>query len=403
MHHMNDMDHASMTTHSMPGAFGDYSMTKEASGTSWVPESTPMIGIMGAHGDWQTMAMGYADVVYNKQGGPRGDSQSYSQSMIMGMAQRKVGEGMFGLRAMGSLDALMGKEGYPLLLQTGETANGTDHLVDRQHPHDLLMELAATYSHPTGKGQSAFVYFGYPGEPALGPATFMHRFSGMMNPEAPITHHWLDSTHITFGVATVGYIFNDWKLEGSLFTGREPDQFRYNFDEARFDSQSLRVSYNPTANWSLQISRGWLDSPEQLDPSTDQVRTTASAMYNLPLDDGDNVQTTFAWGRNDFQPGQSFDAFLLESAYKFHQRHTVFGRAERADKDELFEAPDPLAGRSFKVNQFSAGYMYDMPVSGHVKWGVGAMGTLYALPSDLDAAYGENPASFLLFSRVSLY
>ena len=122
--------------------------------------------------------------------------------MLMG--QRPAGPGTLGLRAMLSLDPTQGKSGYPLLFQTGETADGETHLVDRQHPHDLFMELAASYSVPLGHEGSAFVYFGLPGEPALGPPAFMHRFSAMRNPEAPLTHHWLDSTHITFGVATVG-------------------------------------------------------------------------------------------------------------------------------------------------------------------------------------------------------
>src|SRR5215218_11181510 len=121
--------------------------------------------------------------------------------MVMGMAQRQVGDGTLGFRAMLSPDPFMGASGYPLFLATGETANGVTPLVDRQHPHDLPMELAATYSVPVGAKDSVFVYAGLPGEPALGPATFMHRFSGMDNPEAPLGHHWLDSTHVTFGVA----------------------------------------------------------------------------------------------------------------------------------------------------------------------------------------------------------
>src|SRR5207245_11456866 len=140
-----------------------------------------------------------------------------------------------------SLDPAMGKSGDPLLLQTGETADGTTPLVDRQHPHDLFMELAATYSLPVGEDSSAFGYVGYPGEPALGPATFMHRFSGMDNPEAPITHHWLDSTHVTFGVATVAYTWAaKIKLEGSPFTGREPDQSRRDIEHPKMQSQSVR-------------------------------------------------------------------------------------------------------------------------------------------------------------------
>ena len=365
-----------------------------------MPDSSPMEGIHGMHGDWMTMLHGNLTLVHDDQGGPRGDDQTFMEGMFMGMASRPLGTGTLGLRAMLSPDPLMGKGGYPLLLQTGETADGVSHLVDRQHPHDLLMELAASYSHPIGDDSSVFVYFGYPGEPALGPATFMHRFSGMDNPEAPISHHWLDSTHITFGVATLGYVWQDWKLEVSAFNGREPDQYRWNFDDPRLSSHSARITYNPTRNWSLQVSQGYLNSSEQLEPEVDQRRSTASASYNLPFG-GNNWQTTLAWGHNENDPGRTLDAWLLESSVQLHDTHTFFGRVENADKDELFDS-GPLAEQSFSVSKLSVGYIYDLPVAKHLKLGIGGLGSVYDLPEELDPYYGETPVSFLLFTRLSL-
>ena len=388
--------------HTMSGAYGSYPMSREVSGTSWEPDSTPVPGIQEMHGEWMTMLQGNANLIYDNQGGPRGDQQMFSTSMFMGMASRPLGDGTLGLRTMFSLDPLMGPNGYPLLLQTGETADGVHPLVDRQHPHDLFMELAVTYSHPVGEDSSVFTYVGYPGEPALGPTVFMSRMSGMADPEAPITHHWLDATHISYGVTTLGYVWRNWKIEASAFNGREPDQYRWNFDAPQLDSNSVRLTYNPTDNWSMQVSTGYIHSPEALEPDVDQRRTTASATYNLPLGQN-NWQTTLAWGRDDLQPGRSLDAYLLESSFTYEQAHTVFGRAERVAKDELFSGSDPLAGQAFTVNKFSLGYVYDLPVAEHVKIGLGGVGSLYALPSALDTAYGRNPASFMLFARASLY
>jgi hypothetical protein len=297
---------------------------------------------------------------------------------------------------MFSLDPFMGKSGYPLLLQTGETADGIHPLVDRQHPHNFLMELAGTYSVPVAPDLSTFVYAGYPGEPALGPVTFMHRFSGMDDPAAPITHHWLDSTHITFGVLTVGVVDGDWKLEGSLFNGREPDQYRWGFDDLRLDSGSARLSWNPGADWALQVSYGFIKSPEQLEPDVNQHRLTASATYNLPLPSG-NWQTTFAWGRNAEQPGPTEDALLLESAATWH-RHTLFARVENVQKNELLQPP--LAGELFRVSEASLGYIYDVPVLDHVALGIGAMGTIDFVPSAIAPAYGRDPVSFMAFLRL---
>ncbi len=266
------------------------------------------------------MTHGFANLVYDHQGSRRGDTRTFSENMLMGMASRDLGPGRLGLRAMISAEPwTIGREGYPLLLQTGETANGVTPLVDRQHPHDLPMELAATYSVPVGQGtdSSVFVYAGLPGEPALGPATFMHRFSGMDNPEAPLGHHWLDSTHVTFGVATLGWIRGNVKVEGSVFTGREPDQNRTDIESPKMDSWSARISWQPARDWSLQVSHGHLNSPEQLEPEVDADRTTASAMYNRPLADGD-WQTTLRLGAE--RPPSGDDHRLLAPRIGGHPR-----------------------------------------------------------------------------------
>jgi hypothetical protein len=387
--------------HAMRGMYGPYPMSREASGTSWQPDSTPHEGLMGMRGDWMTMLHGEANLIYDHQGGPRGDDKTFSTSMLMLMAQRPLGEGTLGLRGMVSADPLMGKSGYPLLLQTGETADGRTPLIDRQHPHDLLMELATSYSLPVSESSSAFFYAGLPGEPALGPPAFMHRFSGADNPEAPITHHWLDSTHITFGVATLGYIAGPFKLEASAFRGREPDQYRYNIDTGKLDSASVRLSYNPARDWSLQISRGHIVSPEALEPEVNVNRTTASVMYNRACA-GANLQAILAWGRNAASIGTTTDAWLLESAVVVRETHTVFARIERAEKNELFEAGSALADETFHVGKLSAGYIYDFPAASHVKFGIGGLVSTYALPEAIQSSYGSDPFSYMVFARVKI-
>jgi hypothetical protein len=345
------------------------------------------------------MTHGIANLVYDDQGGRRGDTKTFASSMLMVMAQRPAGAGTVGLRAMVSADPLMGKRGYPLLLQTGESANGAP-LVDRQHPHDLFMELSASYRHPLSEKSSLFVYAGLPGEPALGPPAFMHRFSGEDNPEAPISHHWLDSTHITFGVVTLGYVHDRLKLEGSVFRGREPDENRYGIETGSLDSASLRLSYNPTRDWALQVSRGHLKSPEALHPEDDIDRTTASAIFHHAFG-GASMQTTLAWGRNSPSHGETTGALLVESALRVSRSHTFFARAERAQKDELFPEGDARAGERFSVGKLSVGYLYDLPRDGRVRIGIGGLVSRYRIPDELSAAYG-NPTSFLLFARLKL-
>jgi hypothetical protein len=385
----------------MAGQLGSYSMMRDASGTAWQPAATPMEGFNWKAGGWTGMVHGSIDLVYDRQSGPRGGEKTFSESMFMVMAQHAAGPGILTLRSMVSLDPAMGPRGYPLLLQTGETADGVTPLIDRQHPHDLFMELAGVYSVPIVPRASAFVYVGYPGEPALGPPTFMHRFSGMDDPAAPITHHWLDSTHITFGVVTAGMVYGPWKLEGSAFNGREPDQHRWDFDPWRIDSYSGRLSLNPSPNWALQVSYGYIHSPEQLTPAVSQHRLTASASYDRPFKGG-NWQTTLAWGRNYDEPGNRLDGFLLESAVNLG-RHTLFARAESVQKDELFTAPSPLAGHVFQVAEASLGYVYDLPIAAHMALGLGVLGTIDFVPSAIGPAYGgANPTGVMPFMRLKI-
>jgi hypothetical protein len=351
---------------------------------------------------WMLMVHGFAQLVYDSQGGQRGASKTFSPNMLMAMGSRELGPGTFGLRAMVSADPLTrGARGYPLLLQTGETANGRTPLIDRQHPHDLFMELAATYSLPLSASSSLIAYFGLPGEPALGPPVFMHRFSGAENPAAPITHHWFDSTHISYGVATLGIVREKLKLEGSLFTGREPDQYRYDFETPKFDSYAFRLSYNPAADWSFQVSFGHLRSPEQLAPNVNQDRVTASALYNRHWN-GNNWQTLLGWGRDIDKPGHALNAFLLESALAFHERHAVFGRVERVAKDELFEEGAPQAGEVFTVEEASLGYVYDFLAASHFKAGLGGLTSVAVVPSSLKPTYGGTPLSGMAFLRLKL-
>ncbi len=387
----------------MAGAFGPYGMAREASGTSWQPDASPDGGLHLMLGQWMLMVHGYADAVYDDQGGPRGADKAFSPSMTMLMAQRPVGtDGTLGLRAMVSLEPLMGANGYPLLFATGETADGRTPLVDRQHPHDLFMELSASYSLALAGGRAVFFYAGLPGEPALGPPAFMHRASGMDIPEVPITHHWLDSTHITYGVLTAGFIQGGWKLDGSVFRGREPNQERYDVEAPQLDSVSARLSYNPGPNWSLQVSWGHLTSPEQLAPTVNENRVTASAIYDRPLPAG-NWATTFAWGRKILSDGRSLNGFLLESELTLDRLDTLFARAERVDEDELFDdAASPLRGRTYTVGKLSVGAIRDVAIGAHVKLGLGGLVSRYVYPAALDRAYGRDPTSFMLFLRLKL-
>jgi len=379
----------------MTGALGPYPMSREGSGTSWLPDATPQAGVMTMAGGWMLMGESLIDGAYDHQGGPAGDDKTFVSGMVMGMAQRSWGPGVIGLRAMLSPDAFMGKDGYPLLLATGETANGRTPLIDRQHPHDLFMELAASYSIAFGAHDSVYVYGGLPGEPAFGPPAFMHRTSGEDIPEAPISHHWLDSTHITFGVVTAGYAHGPWKIEASAFNGREPDQHRFDIETGALDSQSVRVSVNPSSHWAFQASWARLTDPEQLEPGVDQDRLSASAIYTRPIGASGVWSTTLAYGWKRLRPGPASDAWLLESEFSPDRRWTLFGRAERVVETEL-RTPG-----HYTVAKLSVGVIHDWLVAPHIRFGLGGLVSAYDLPSALIPDYGR-PLSTMAFVRLKV-
>jgi hypothetical protein len=406
--HAMPMDHKGaehMTTgmdHQMEhgGALGPYPMTRESSGTAWQPDASEHMGLMSMSGDWTLMAHGTLNLVYDHQSGPRGDDMAFVSGMLMGMAQRPLGNGTLQFKAMLSPDPLMGKRGYPLLLASGETANGRDHLIDRQHPHDFFMELSASVSQNIGPKSSAFLYGGLPGEPAFGPPAFMHREAIMDSPEAPITHHWLDSTHITFGVVTAGVVVDRFKLEVSRFNAREPDQHRWNIETGPLDSTAVRLSWNPTRTLSLQGSWGHFKDPEQLEPGVDQKRLSASALWAEEIAPGWKAAATLAWGRKTVEHHND-DGFAAEASLK-HSAWTLFGRAEMTENRELVEDPEEH-GPAFRVGKVSVGAVRDFRVADHLSLGAGGLFSLNFVPDALAPLYGgHNPTGAMGFIRLKI-
>lgn len=399
---MPGMDHEGMD-HPMTSALGSWPMSRDASGTSWQPDASVHGGIHSTSGDWSLMSHALLNLVWDRQDGPRGDDKTFVAGMVMTSARRDFADGStLNLRAMLSPDPFMGKEGYPLLLAAGETADGINPLVDRQHPHELVMELSASYARRLSDSDSVFAYVGLPGEPAFGPPAFMHRMSAMDSPEAPITHHWLDSTHIVFGVVTAGWAHDAFKLEASTFRGREPDQDRYDIETPELDSWSLRASWNPSPEWSLQASYADVTGPEQLDPDEDDTKWSASAIHTRRLGETGWWSSTLAWGRKTNDHDESKDGWLLESAVHPDDRWTVFARAERIETDELEPGPGGGHGPLHTVSKASVGVIHDWRLGEHTRLGLGALYAVNQVPAALEPAYGGDPAGMMVFVRLKV-
>lgn len=392
-------EHAGHMGHmAMKGALGPYPMERESSGTAWQPDTSEHMGLHVMSGDWTLMAHGVVNLVYDHQSGPRGDNKAFASGMLMGMASHPLGNGTVQFKAMLSPDPLMGPSGYPLLLASGETANGRDRLIDRQHPHDFFMELSGSVSQNIGPNSSVFLYAGLPGEPAFGPPAFMHRESILDSPEAPITHHWLDSTHISFGVVTAGVVLDRVKIEASRFNGREPDQHRWDIETGPLDSTVIRLSWNPTRTLALQGSWGHFVDPEQLEPGVNQTRWSASALWADDVAPGWHAATTLAWGRKSSQ-GHNDDGFAAEASLK-HAGWTIFGRGEMTENRELIQGQDQPA---YRVGKVSLGAVRDFRIADHLSFGAGGLFSLNFVPDSLASHYGgHNPTGAMGFVRLKI-
>jgi hypothetical protein len=286
-----------------------------------------------------------------------------------------------------------------LLLQTGETYQGQP-LVDRQHPHDLFMETALMYTRPLGADVAVQVYGGPVGEPALGPVAFPHRQSAAADPLAPLGHHWLDSSHITFGVVTAGIMTRWAKLEGSWFNGREPDEDRYDFDLGSFDSYSGRLTVNPSRRWSLQGSYGYLDSPEEVHPGEAVHRYTTSAVHTARWGDGRSWATTAALGVNQHEGSDFSPAALLESSVDLGRYGTTFGRVEYLRKGaEEFGLPGEA---EFDIGSVVVGHLHAFSNFLDVEPAVGARVSLNLIDAGLESRYGTRiPFGAMAFVRLA--
>jgi hypothetical protein len=376
---------------------------RDASGTAWLPDDTPMQGLHHRAGAWEVMVHGSAFAQFLYEGGEdhRRSHQAGSINWLMGMARRPAGGGRLGARAMLSAEPwTIPGCGYPDLLATGETCDG-DTIHDRQHPHDLFMELAAEYDRPLRGRLRWQIYAALAGEPALGPAGFPHRLSAAANPIAPIGHHWLDATHISFGVLTAGVFTEHWKVDASAFNGREPDERRDDLDLAAPDSFAARLSLMPSPSLVVQVSGGHLKEAEpglgNL-PRTNLTRATASATYHRPVRQdrpygaGNAWATTIAWGLNveptsANDPASTTHAALVEASYAWTAAATLFGRLEVVGKP-AHDLHVHDSTEVFTVAKLQLGYSHDLMERRGARFGVGGTVSGSMVPASLVPRYG---------------
>jgi len=365
-------DHVHEAAHSAPA---------ESAAWSWSPDANVFFG-------------------YNYQQREFRDQSAWeSQNWFMLHGERALGRGALRLETMLSLEPFtMRGIGSPQLFQTGESWQ-MGPLIDRQHPHDLVMELGATYRLRASR-TTIIMSADLVGPAALGPTPFMHRESARNNPQAPLSHHQLDSTHITPGVLTGGIEAGALTLLGSWFRGQEPDEYRLDIARPWLDSWSVQGKWQ-RGPWMAQVSGGILHEPEWFEPY-DIPRITASIEFNGTVR-SHPVAATIAWGENREIHGP-LDGYLFEWDTPAATRGHFYGRVEASAKDLLdLGFPDPPGFVSFhRISHVAAatvGYLHDAVSKPWGLLGIGGDVTFYHVPDNMIDYYGTSPHSFHVFVR----
>jgi hypothetical protein len=349
-----------------------------------------------------------------------------SQNWFMLAAARKAGPGRLTLSGMLSLEPLtVGRfvfagdggmarvyafsptgarvafGGSPQLFQTGESYQQVPY-VNVQHPHDLFMGLGASYR-VERPGAAYVLGADVVGSPTLGPTPFMHRESARDNPQVPLIHHDLDSTHISEGVLRAGVETGPLTFEASVFRGEEPDQDenRFNIETPALDSWAVRVGWG-RGPWQAQLSGGRLHNPEWFEPY-ETTRVTASIEFNGAIASRP-LAATLAWGhhREDNGFNDHADGYLLEWDLRATDRTALYGRIEVSAKQIFGLGLHPVGFNHphfySHIDPVTVGLVRDVGPAAWGRLGVGADATVYRMSDDLVPSF-DGSRSFHVFLR----
>lgn len=353
---------------------------------------------------WSFRAAAQAFLTLNVQDRKFTDfTQVESTNWFMAAATRATPTTQLTFNVMASAEPFtLRRLGSAQVFQSGETLDELP-LRDYQHPHDLFMAIDGRFDWSATPATTVSLSAGIVGSPALGPTPFMHRASAVFHPTAPLTHHMLDSTHITHGVVTGGVRHRGLGFDVSAFQGREPDENRLDLDLGPLDSVAARASWTG-GPWRVQVSNGWLSSPEPFEPG-DVVKTTASIEYSRNhAPDVRGLSWTAAVGRNRRSDHTEWGA-LFEGALHVTPTLRMYTRAEMVDRFILVDfehAARTGEERHFRsrIGAWLFGIDREVWRAGDAVAAVGADVTIHKTPANLRDSYGA-PISWHFYLRVA--
>lgn len=356
------------------------------------------------------MLHGNAFAVQSLQPEPRGNNKLSFPNMLMATGGRSYGNNYFDVNLMLTAERwTFSKEGYPELLQIGERNEDDLPYIDAQHPHSSpIMGLTISDTMRLGEGNDYVRYFFAPrGQATEGPVAFMHRPTGMVNPDAPLGHHiGQDVSHISSTVLGLSLSLRKIQFEVSGFNGTEPEPTKSDLPTGPINSYAVRVAYDFSEQTYAMISAAEVTNPEPHDPSLEKVWRYSGSIYNKRnWDSGWMLHNTFIYGLvNNYDHISALRSLLYEFwATRMDQPDQYWGRVEAVERTGAqlaIAGPFNLSDPQW-VYALTAGYTYKIKMSGELETGIGASITKDFLPQDFRGAYDGEPLSGKLFIQLS--
>jgi hypothetical protein len=339
--------------------------------------------------------------------GPRGRNAFSVPNMLMLDAGTSIGDRHYvNLEFMATAERwTFPDNGTPELLQIGEENANHIPYIDAQHPHSSpIMGLTLSDTVTLGSGKDHLkIFFAPRGQTTDGPVPFMHRPTGMVNPDAPLGHHiGQDVGHISSTVIGGALRLSNTNLEISTFNGKEPEPAKVDLPLASPNSYAARLTQVFSPHFYAMASAAYLKNPEPHDPHLDHLWRYSASFYNdHALDNGWRLHNALIWGLiNDYDHASALNS-LSEEFWLHKDRKNIWSRIE-----VLQRTPAQLAISSASPNHpkwvtaATIGYTHKIARWDLADVGLGLSLTKDFLPTEFQSSYSGNPLSGKIFLQV---
>jgi hypothetical protein len=343
-----------------------------------------------------TMLMAHGNIfgVQDFESGPRGRSAISAPDMFMLDAGTTVGDHQYlNLDYMGTIEKwVYPNQGYPLLGQIGENQTNGAPFLDAQHPHNspvMGMTLSDTIRLVDASKNNIKLFFAPRGESGDGPVAFMHRPTGMANPDAPLGHHvGQDVGHISSTVIGESLKLGNTRIEVSGFNGTEPEPESTDVNLASPNSVALRLIEEFTSFTTAMISAAYVKNPEPDDTDIPfEMRFSASFYTERAVWDEWTFHTSSIFGMiTKYDHASSLLSFGEEFLLRNDQQR-FFGRVELLQRSpaELEIPSESNASNAVDgqwIGALTLGYTRVLFRTAGTELGLGTSGTVDFFPSD---------------------